>query len=109
MVRRHHGSPGGLLWRLLSSLFPSLQEKRRHLPHDKDADKAEQGAADRPGEERGEIPAAKEQRTAKVLFQHGAADEAQHERSGNQIQTHEEIDDEAKDRADEKDIQDVDV
>src|ERR1700687_453091 len=62
---------------MLSSRFSSLQEKRCHLPHDEDANKAEQGAED----------------------------EAQHERSGVQIQAHEDIANEAKDRGDENVIQ----
>ena len=75
----------------MSGRFSSLQEKRCHLPHDKDANKAEQGAADGAGEERGEIPAAQEQCTAEVFFQHGAEDEAQHERGSIQIQAQEDI------------------
>src|SRR5256885_16603316 len=91
----------------MSSRFSSLQEKRCHLPDDKDADKAEQGAADGAGEERGEIPAAQEQGTGEVFLQHGAEDEAQHERSSIQIQAHEEIADEAKDSGDENIVQDA--
>src|SRR6202171_2312341 len=92
---------------MMSSRFSSLQEKRCHLPHNKYADKAEQGATDGAGEERGEIPAAQEQCTAEVFFQHGAEDEAQHERSSVQIQAQEHIADEAKDSGDENVIQAV--
>src|SRR3984893_7663017 len=91
----------------MSSRCSSLHEKRRHLPDDKDADKPEQGAADGAREERGEIPAAQEQCTAEVFFQHGAEDEAQHERCSIQIQAHEHIADEAKDSGDENVIQTV--
>src|SRR6202011_150977 len=92
---------------MMSSRFSSLQEKRCHLPHDKDANKAEQGAADRAGEERGEIPAAQQQCTAEVFFLHGAEDRAQHEESGIQIPPHKHIADEAKDSGDENVIQAV--
>src|ERR1700693_1414524 len=92
---------------MISSRFSSLQEKRCHLPHDKDANKAEQGAADGAAEERAEIPAAQEQCTAEVFFQHGAEDETQHERSSIQIQAHEDIANEAKDRGNENVIQAV--
>src|SRR5450755_486554 len=91
----------------MSGRFSRLQEKRCHLPRDKDANKAEQGAADGTGEEGGEIPAAQEQGAAEVFFQHGAEDEAQHERSGVQIQAHEHIADEAKESGDENVIQAV--
>src|ERR1700736_1060091 len=92
---------------MMSSRFSSLQEKRCHLPHDKDANKAEQGAADGAREERGEIPAAQEQCTAEVFFQHGAEDEAQPARCSIQIQADEHIADEAKDSGDENVIQTV--
>src|SRR3979411_3110822 len=91
----------------MSSRFSSLQEKRGHLPHDKDPNKAEQGTADGAGNERGEIPAAQEQCTAEVLFQHGAEDEAQHERSGIQSQAQEHIAYEAEGGGDENVIQAV--
>src|SRR5437588_10885847 len=54
---------------MVSSRFSSLQEKPCHLPHDKETNNAEQGAADGAGDERGEIPAAQEQCTAEVFFQ----------------------------------------
>src|ERR1700694_5722443 len=92
---------------MMSSRFSSRQKKRCHLPHDKYADKAEQRATDGAGEERGEIPAAQEQCTAEVFFQHGAEDEAQHERSSIQIQAQEHIADEAKESGDENVIQAV--
>src|SRR6202171_3762010 len=91
----------------MSGHFSSLQEKRCHLPHDKDTDKAEQSAADGAGEERVEIPTAQEQCTAEVFFQHGAEDEAQHERSSIQPQAQEHIANEAKDSGDENVIQAV--
>src|SRR5258708_18608396 len=90
---------------MMSSRLSSLQVERYHLPHDKDANKAEQETADGAGEERGEAPAAQEQCATEVFFQHGAEDEAQHERSGIQIQAHEDIADEAKDSSDENVIQ----
>src|ERR1700681_2178974 len=91
----------------MSSRSSSLQEKRCHLPHDEDANNAEQGTADGAGEEGGEISAAQQQCTAEIFFQHGAEDEAQHERSSIQMQAHEHIADEAKDSGDENVIQAV--
>src|SRR5450755_631259 len=92
---------------MTNSRFSRLQEERRHLPRDKDGNKGEQGAADGAGDERGETPAAQEQGTAEVFLQHGAEDEAQHERSGIQVQAHENITDEAKSGSDENVIQAV--
>src|ERR1700736_2945052 len=91
----------------MSTRFSSLHEKRRHLPDDKDPNKGEQSTADGAGDERGEIPAAQEQCTAEVLFQHGAEDEAQHERSGIQPQPQEHIAYEAEGGGDENVIQAV--
>src|SRR6266850_8292616 len=89
----------------MSRLASSLQQESCHLPHDKDAYEAEQGATDRTGEERGEMSATQEQCAAKVFFQHRAEDEAQHERSSVQLQAHEDIANEAKNGGDENVIQ----
>ena len=77
----------------MSRLIVKLQQ----LPHDEKGNKGKQGAADGPVEESAKIPSAEEQGTSEVFFQHGAQDEAQHERRSLQPQTHEQIATEAKD------------
>src|SRR5258708_34843919 len=91
----------------MSSRFSRLQEKRCHLPHDKNSNKAEQCAANGACEERGEIPAAHQQCATKVFFQHRTEDETQHERSSVQLQAHENITDETKAGGDKNVIQGV--
>src|SRR6266478_2244399 len=90
---------------MTNSSISRLQEKRHHLPHDKYANQAEQGAADRLGYECAEIPTAHEQRATEVFLQHRAENEAQHERSRIQIEAHEDITDKAKERGNENVVQ----
>ena len=89
----------------MDARFSSLQEKCCQLPKHKDPDKREQRAADGPGEKRGEISTAQEQRAAHVFLQHGAEDETQHKGSGIQIQAHEDIAYEAEQSGDENVVQ----
>src|SRR5215471_6070428 len=74
----------------------SLDEERYHLPGDEDPNQSEQGTADGTRDEGREAAATDEQRAAEVLFEHGAENETQDERSGIELEPCEHIAQEAE-------------